>query len=321
MPLDLLYNGDNISYKLFPLSLKGILKEAKKDIFKLLFIGLGQKIGKEKYYDYLEKFGFLEKTGIELPGEGKSIFLAENKVGPVELGTISFGQRFKVTPIQLVSAVSAIANGGILYQPRLVKQSIDTLTGEVEDYPVVEKGRVISEQTANDVLSMMESVVAKGTGKNAQVRGFSVGGKTGTSEDGVNTGKYVTSFIGVAPVSDPELVILITLYNPTGEGGHQGGGVAAPVASQVLTDVLAYMEINKDNIQEGDEELEEVEVPEIRGLTIKEATKQLKDTGLDIEIKQEEVQEVDKENTVIKEQFPLPEIKIKKGNIVQIEIE
>ena len=167
-----------------------------------VFISLGKKIGKEKYYDYLEKFELLEKTGIALPGEGKSIFLAENKVGPVELATISFGQRFKVTPIQLITAVSAIANKGVICQPRVVKQSIDSITGEVEEYPVFEKGRVNSEETANNVLSMMESVVAQGTGKNAQVAGYSVGGKTGTSEDGVNTGKYVTSFMGVAPISN-----------------------------------------------------------------------------------------------------------------------
>ena len=188
-----------------------------------VFIGLGQKIGKEKYYNYLERFGLLEKTGITLPGEANSIFLKEEKVGPVELATISFGQRFKITPIQLITAVSAIANKGVLLTPRLVKQSINPQTGEITEYEVKEKGRVISEETANNVLSMMESVVGKGTGKNAQVKGYLVGGKTGTSEDGVNTNKYVTSFCGVAPISDPELVILITLYNPTGEGGHQGG--------------------------------------------------------------------------------------------------
>ena len=115
----------------------------------------------------------------------------------MELATISFGQRFKITPIQLITAVSAIANKGILLTPRLVKQSINPITGEVTEIPVKERGRVISEETANNVLSMMESVVGKGTGKNEQVKGYLVGGKTGTSEDGVNTNKYVTSFIGV----------------------------------------------------------------------------------------------------------------------------
>ena len=292
------------------------LRQALMNSCNPVFIGLGQKIGKEKYYDYLEKFGLLDKTGIMLPGEGKSIFLAENKVGPVELATISFGQRFKVTPIQLITAVSAIANKGILCQPRLVKQSIDSLTGEIEEYPVIEKGRVISEETANNVLSMMESVVAEGTGKNAQVAGFRVGGKTGTSEDGVNTGKYVTSFMGVAPISDPEVVILITLYNPTGQGGHQGGGVAAPIASQVLTDVLEYMNLKKDNIKDENMQLEDVNVPEVRGMNINDANKILKEAGLQMDLKLQENQEIDKVNTIVKEQLPLPGIKVKTGSKV-----
>ncbi len=199
------------------------LRQALMNSCNPVFIGLGQKIGVEKYYSYLRKFGFLDKTGISLPGEAKGIFLTENKVGPVELATISFGQRFEVTPLQMVTAVSAIANKGIKVKPRVVKQIINPKTKEVEEQPVIEEGRIIKEETANNVLSMMESVVAEGTGKNAQVKGFSVGGKTGTSEDGVNTNKYVTSFLGVAPISDPSVVVLVTLYNPTGEGGHHVG--------------------------------------------------------------------------------------------------
>ena len=199
------------------------LRQALMNSCNPVFIGLGQKIGKEKYYDYLEKFGFLRKTGINLPGEAKGIFLAENKVGPVELATISFGQRFEVTPLQMVTAVSSIANGGTYIKPRVVKQIIDSKTNEIENLPVEKGDRVISEETAKNVLSMMESVVSEGTGKNAKVKGYLVGGKTGTSEDGVNTNKYVTSFIGVAPISSPQVVVLVTLYNPTGEGGHQGG--------------------------------------------------------------------------------------------------
>lgn len=199
------------------------LRQALMNSCNPVFIGLGQKIGAQKYYSYLKKFGFLDKTGIALPGEAKGIFLAENKVGPVELATISFGQRFEVTPLQMVTAVSAIANKGVKLKPRVVKQVIDSKTNEIEEQPVIEEGRIIKEETANNVLSMMESVVAEGTGKNAQVKGFSVGGKTGTSEDGVNTNKYVTSFLGVAPISDPNVVVLVTLYNPTGEGGHHVG--------------------------------------------------------------------------------------------------
>lgn len=210
------------------------LRQALMNSCNPVFIGLGQKIGVEKYYSYLRKFGLLNKTGIDLPGEANSIFLKEEKVGPVELATISFGQRFEITPIQMLTMVSTIANNGKKFAPRLVKATIDGETGERKDIEVQEGEQVISEETAKKVLSMMGSVVSEGTGKKAQVKGYSVGGKTGTSEDGVNTGKYVTSFVGVADISDPEVVILILLYNPTGEGGHQGGGIAAPIASQVL---------------------------------------------------------------------------------------
>jgi len=180
-----------------------------------VFIGLGQKMGVHTYYSYLEKFGLLKTTGIDLPGEAGSIFLAEKKAGPVELATISFGQRFEITPIQLVTAVSAIANGGKLLQPRVVKAIVDSETGERTDVETVVKSQAISKETSEKVLSMMESVVAEGTGKNAKVAGYRIGGKTGTSEDGVNTNKYVTSFIGVAPIENPQVVLLVTLYNPT----------------------------------------------------------------------------------------------------------
>ena len=207
-----------------------------------VFIGLGQKIGKEKYYNYLEKFGFLNKTGIDLIGEANSIFLKEEKVGPVELATISFGQRFEVTPIQMIAMAGTIGNGGKYVKPRIVKKIIDSETGE-ETIIESEYKEVISKETADEILSMMTSVVSSGTGKNAKVEGYLVGGKTGTSEDGVNTGKYVTSFLGIAPTDNPCLTILVTLYNPTGEGGHQGGAVAAPVAGKILNEVINYLEI------------------------------------------------------------------------------
>ena len=210
-----------------------------------VFIGLGQKLGVNTYYSYLNKFGLLSKTGINLPGEANSIFVKQEKCGPVELATISFGQRFEITPIQLVTAISSIVNGGNLLTPRVVKSVLDTQTGEEQEVPIDKRGASISKETSEKVLSMMESVVSEGTGKNAKVEGYRVGGKTGTSEDGVNTGKYVTSFCGVAPIEDPQIVCLVTLYNPTGEGGHQGGGVAAPVGGKVLGEVLPYLENSK----------------------------------------------------------------------------
>ena len=291
------------------------LRQALMNSCNPVFIGLGQEIGVSKYYDYLEKFGLLKRTGIDLPGEAGSIFLKEDKVGPVELATISFGQRFEITPIQMITAVSTIANKGTYVKPRIVKQIINSVTGEITDIPIEETEGVISQKTAEDVLSMMGTVVAEGTGKNARVQGYSIGGKTGTSEDGVNTGKYVTSFVGVAPVSDPQVVVLITLYNPTGEGGHQGGGVAAPIGSQVLGEVLPYLEVQKDNLTEDDIK-EEVEVPNVTGLTVSEAKKILEDVGLEISYEETEENVADKTVTV---QVPVSGIEIYEGTKVVVE--
>ena len=218
------------------------LREALMNSCNPVFIGLGQKIGVEKYYSYLNKFGFLRKTGIDLPGEALSIFLKEEKVGPVELATISFGQRFEVTPIQMITMISTIGNKGKYVKPRIVKGIKNEETGEITEFEPQFGNQVISEETANNVLSMMESVVSDGTGKNAKVIGYKIGGKTGTSEDGVHTGRYVTSFIGIAETDNPEFAILITLYNPTGDGGHQGGGVAAPIAGKIFSEVLPYLD-------------------------------------------------------------------------------
>ena len=294
------------------------LRQALMNSCNPVFIGLGQKLGVEKYYGYLEKFGLLDKTGINLPGEAKGIFLAKEKAGPVELATISFGQRFEITPIQLVTAVSSIANGGTKIKPRVVKQIINSQTGEVQNMPVETTGEVISKKTSEKVLSMMESVVAEGTGKNAKVAGYRIGGKTGTSEDGVNTGKYVTSFCGVAPIDDPQVVVLVTLYNPTGEGGHQGGGVAAPVGGQIFSEILPYLEVNQGN-QDEVEVKEEVTIPEITGLTIQEAEKILKENGLKLKINNEP-EELDKLTALVQKQTPQPGIVVFKENEVFVDL-
>lgn len=217
----------------------------------------------------------------------------------------------------MITMVSTIANGGTYIQPRVVKGVIDSQTGERKEVEVIKKDRVISEETAKNVLSMMESVVAEGTGKNSQVKGYRIGGKTGTSEDGVNTGKYVTSFIGVAPISNPTVAVLITLYNPTGEGGHQGGGVAAPIGSQIFGEVLPYLELVKDN--ELEEEIKkEIEVPNIEGKTLKEAEKILKENNLKLVISNEQ-DEIDKENTTVKTQTPKASIKVKEESNVYVD--
>ena len=293
------------------------LRQALMNSCNPVFIGLGQKLGVEKYYEYLEKFGLLKTTGIDLPGEAGSIFLAKEKAGPVELATISFGQRFEITPIQLVTAVSSIANGGTSIKPRVVKQIIDSETKEVTDIPVEKGDTVISKETSEKVLSMMESVVSEGTGKNAKVAGYRIGGKTGTSEDGVNTNKYVTSFCGVAPIDNPQVVVLVTLYNPTGEGGHQGGGVAAPVGGQIFSEILPYLEVNKEVLEEESEDvISQVQVPDVMGKSLKETEQILKENNLEMSIDNEEI---DKENTYVKNQIPSGGITVNEKSKVIIE--
>jgi stage V sporulation protein D (sporulation-specific penicillin-binding protein) len=189
---------------------------------------------------------------------------------------MSFGQSFQITPIQLATSVSTYINGGRRITPHLGMQVVNAEGETIHEFSYQEKN-VLSKETSETMTMLFESGVSEGTGKNAQVAGYSIGGKTGTSEDGVNTGKYVTSFIGVANTDNPELTILITLYNPTGEGGHQGGSVAAPVAGNILKEVLPYLDLKKD-----EEEKNEVVMQNVIGLTLKEAKEILKDFEIEI---------------------------------------
>ena len=294
------------------------LREALMNSCNPVFISIGQKLGVHTYYSYLQKFGFLRKTGIDLQGEAGSIFLKEDKVGPVELGTIAFGQRFEITPIQMATAVSTIANGGTYIQPRILKKVIESKTGEVKDVEPIKKEQVVSETTSKKILSMMESVVKEGTGKNAQVKGYSIGGKTGTSEDGVNTNKYVASFVGVTPISNPQLVVLVVLYNPTGEGGHGGGGVAAPVASKILAEALPYLEISQDNLDENEVRVN-VTVPNVIGMNYKDAKKTLEEVGLEITLRNESTETEIPNDFTITNQVPASGIDILSGGSVIVE--
>ena len=158
----------------------------------------------------------------------------------------------------------------------------------------------------------------KELGKNAKVAGYRIGGKTGTSEDGVNTNKYVTSFCGVAPIDNPQAVVLVTLYNPTGEGGHQGGGVAAPLGGQIFSEILPYLEVNQGNTEEI-ENIEQIQTPDILNKSIKETEKILKESGLNYII-EDNTEEIDKENTYVKEQTPSSGIVVNKGSNIYLKI-
>ena len=209
---------------------------------------LGKRIGATTLYKYYNAFGFFDKTNVGLSGEEKGKFHDLENVGPVELATMSFGQRFTITPLQMATALCSIVNGGYLMEPNIVKSMSNTDTGEViEQKPKVIR-QVISNETSSKMREMMESVVINGTGKTAKVEGYSVGGKSGTSEPtaGNKNAGYVASFAAISPVENTKLVVLITLYDPHG-GSHQGGTVAGPVAGQILSKVLPYMGIQPDN--------------------------------------------------------------------------
>lgn len=209
------------------------------------FIQLGRKIGTESLYKYYEAFGFFEGTNSNLYGEQSGVFHNLENVTEYELATISFGQRFGITPLHLITAVSAIANEGVLMQPNIVKEVKNTNTGSITAEEPVEVRQVISKETADTMMGMLEYVVTKGTGKGAQVKGYSIGGKSGTSEpppDKQEQG-YVASFIAVSPTTHSQVVTLVVLYGIPARYDHQGGQVAGPVVSKILTEVLPYLGI------------------------------------------------------------------------------
>lgn len=210
------------------------------------FVTLGNRLGKEKLFEYIKNFGFGTKTGIDIGGEENGILFKLSQVGPVELATTAFGQGVSVTPIQQITAVSAAINGGTLYKPHVAKSWINPLTGaivETVEPEVVRK--VISEETSKEVREALESVVAKGTGRNAFIDGYRVGGKTGTAQKVIN-GRYspnehIVSFIGFAPADNPQIVIYVAVDNP--QGIQFGGVVAAPIVRNIMEDALTILEV------------------------------------------------------------------------------
>lgn len=241
------------------------------------FVMLGQRLGKEALFDYIKKFGFGSKTGIDLRGEENGILFKLDRVGPVELATTAFGQGVSVTPIQQVAAVSAAINGGTLYWPHVAKAWIDPENGEiVERIEPRAVRQVVSENTSKLVREALESVVANGTGRNAYIDGYRVGGKTGTAQKVINgaysANEHIVSFIGFAPADEPELVIYVAIDNP--KGLQFGGLIAAPIVKNMMADSLRYLEIEprKDQLAKklnyGD--IPYVEVPNLVGHTVTE---------------------------------------------------
>ena len=248
------------------------------------FVNLGLKLGKETLFNYINLFGFGKKTGVDLNGESSGILFNVDKIGDLELATTAFGQGVSVTPIQQITAVSAAINGGILYKPYIVKSLNEPETNSVikENKSTIVR-KIISEDTSNKVRYALESVVARGTGHNAYIGGYRVGGKTGTAQkvkDGIYlSGNYITSFIGFLPADNPEIVIYIAVDNAKGITQY-GGTVAAPIAKKFLLSAIDIL-----NIKERTNEIEReylytdkqyAKVPNVIGMGVKEAIKNLK---------------------------------------------
>ena len=206
-----------------------------------VFMELGERLGSANFYKYFRQFGLLSKTNIDLPGEAATIMHAEENIGPVELATISFGQSFQITPIQLCTTVSSLINGGNRITPHFGVQ-VQNADGEVVEkleYPVATD--ICSEETSETMRTLLEKVVSEGTGKNSKVEGFEIGGKTATSQTLPRSlNRYISSFLGFAPASDPQVLVLVIINDP--QGVYYGGTIAAPVAREIFENILPYLD-------------------------------------------------------------------------------
>ncbi|MEW9081343.1 MAG: stage V sporulation protein D [Caldanaerobacter subterraneus] len=242
----------------------------------VVFVTVGQRLGVEKLYKYIRDFGFGKTTGILLPGEAPGLVLSEERVGPVELATNSFGQGIAVTPLQMITAVAAIANGGKLMQPQIVKAIVDSKGKVVKEFKPKIVRRVISEETSATMREILKSVVAEGTGKAGYIEGFDVAGKTGTTEKYM-PGKYVASFVGFAPADDPKVIVLVVIDEPNNPETHFGSQLAAPVVKSILDDTLKYLEVQPRGVKKP----ETVMVPDVRNMKLYEAERIILENKLD----------------------------------------
>ena len=268
--------------------------QALQNSCNIAFAHIALKLGGDRFYEYMEKFGILEKTGIDLAGESKGVFFDKalvtntDKWGTASLTSGSFGQTFKITPLQLVRAIAAVVNGGYLLEPYIVSEIVDAEGNTVLQQETTVLRQVISEETSRTMCGLMESVVTEGTAKNAQVAGFSIGGKTGTSEkidvfdeNGQRVTDKIVSFVGVAPMDDPRYIVLVALDTPSRETGIyiSGGVMAAPTVGAVLADILPYLGVAQ-NYTEEDAAGRTYVLDDYEGLTAKEAQQTLNALGL-----------------------------------------
>lgn len=293
--------------------------EGMNNSCNVVFINVGRNLGKDLFYQYIKAFGFGENTNIDLNGEQRGIIPSSvENIKEVNLATMSYGYGVALTPIQLVTAVSSFANGGNLMEPRIVKELVDEEGTIKKEFEPVIKRKVLSKETADTMLMMMENVVAEGTGSNAYIPGFRVGGKTGTAQKIVDgryvQGKYMASFVAIAPVDDPKVAILVVIDEPSA-GQYYGGTIAAPVAKSVLNETLKYLEVTPQFTEEEKEEIpEKIVVPDVRGKEIGEAGKILSDIGLRYTTEYLQITE----RTKVLDQFPLPGIEVQENSIIDL---
>ncbi len=293
-------------------------EEAVQQSCNPVFVEVALKLGADRFYKYIDGFGFGEKTGIDLEGEEAGIVPPNHDVKDVSLATRSYGQGITVTPIQLITAASAIANDGLLMKPRIVNSIHEPETNElIHEYKPEEIRQVISEETSRILLDILESVVNEGTGSKAQIPGYAVGGKTGTANkvvDGVyGEGKYVASFVGIAPTTDPKMTVLVVIDEPN-PNNTSGGQIAAPVAGKVIEDILNYLNISP-NYEEDVLQIERIIVPEVRNMTRNEAAEILATNKLGFTSTS-----LDGDDIII-DQTPLPGVEVDVNTKIQLTVQ
>ncbi|NLC69641.1 MAG: PASTA domain-containing protein [Clostridiaceae bacterium] len=278
-----------------------------------VFVRLAQSLGIQTFYKYVRAFGFYDPTGIKLPGEARESLFHSNPQ-EIDMAVASFGQSFQITPIQLITAYTAIANGGYLMKPRIVKELRDSQGNIVEKFEPEIVRQVISQETSQTLREILEGVVSIGTGKNAYVKGYRVAGKTGTSEtvDSKTKGRYIASFSAFAPADNPVVNVLVILDHPSGYS-HMGGVIAAPVAGKLMEDILNYLGVER-RYTEKDKEMirESVYVPDVRNKTLEEAKNMLRNSKLEYMIEGNGSDP----NTVIADQMPKPGASIPEKSVV-----
>ncbi len=214
-----------------------------------VFVDVGLRIGPEKFYNYFKQLGLLTKTNIDLPGEAGTIMHKEENIGPVELATISFGQSFQITPIQLATTVSSIINGGTRVTPHFGVAVEDENGKIIKKFQFEEKKHIVSKETSETMKELLEKVVSEGSGKNAYIEGYRIGGKTATSQTlPRGSGRYISSFLGFAPADNPQILTLLIIHNP--QGVYYGGTIAAPLVKELYENILPYLEVEKEEISE-----------------------------------------------------------------------